>query len=105
LKIHESPEALAKFNEGYGFLPPRKSAIAQAQYMQSNVMKKVADNMAKYGEPFKIIPVWQKFSLIITPMIEAVVLGKKTAEEALAEAEKDANDIMKDYPDWPDVGG
>jgi ABC-type glycerol-3-phosphate transport system substrate-binding protein len=105
MKLQMDPAALAAFNESFGFLPPRKSSLEAAEYMKSDVMTKVGENMATFGEPFRIIPVWQKFDLIIKPMIEAAVLGQKTPEQALAEAEKEANEIMADYPDWPNGAG
>ncbi len=103
MKLQMDVDALAAFNESFGFIPPRKSSAAKAEYMQHPVMKKVESNMASYGEPFKIIPLWQKFSLVLQPNIEAVTLGLKTAEEALAEMETGCNEIMKDYPEWPDT--
>jgi ABC-type glycerol-3-phosphate transport system substrate-binding protein len=103
MKLHMDVDALAAFNESFGFIPPRKSAAAKAEYMKHPVMQKVESNMASYGEPFKIIPVWQKFDRVIQPAIEAAVLGVKTVEEALAEMEAGCNEIMKDYPDWPDT--
>lgn len=103
MKLQMDVDALAAFNESFGFIPPRKSSAAKAEYMKHPVMQKVESNMASYGEPFKIIPLWQKFSLVLQPNIEAVTLGLKTPEEALAEMETGCNEIMKDYPEWPDT--
>lgn len=103
LKLHMSAEALIAFNEGIGYLPPRKSAADQAEYLKGPQLAKVAQNMEAFGIPFAITPGYVKFDAVIRPMIEAVVLGQQTVEEGLAEAEKEINDIMEDYPDWPDT--
>lgn len=103
LKLHGSVESVLKYNENSGDLPPRKSAVGQSEYMRLPIVEKVMKEMDTFGQPYIKLPSYQRFDLIIKPMIEATVLGQKTAEEALAEGEKAVNEIMADYPEWPDT--
>ncbi|NPV08109.1 MAG: extracellular solute-binding protein [Anaerolineae bacterium] len=103
LKLHMSPEALIAYNQDIGYLPPRQSAFEQAEYLQEPLMQKVISNMRNYGEPQPLYPSWAKLNRVLQPMVEAAILGTKTIEQALAEAETETNTIMAEYPNWPDV--
>lgn len=103
LKLHMSPEALIRWNESMGLIPPRASAADQAEYLKRPDMVQAAAVLANQSVPFSMVPSWAEWDAIITPLIESTVLGRKTAEEALAEAETQVNELFANRPDWPDM--
>lgn len=102
LKLHGSLESLLKYSENSGDLPPRKSAVGQTEYMNLPIVQQVMAEMDTYGHPLVKMPSAQRMRTILNPMIEAVSLGAKTAEQAAAEAEVEINKIFEEYPEWPD---
>ncbi|NPV08280.1 MAG: sugar ABC transporter substrate-binding protein [Anaerolineae bacterium] len=104
LKLHCSVESLLVYVGSSGDLPPRKSAVGQSEYMNMPIVKQVADEMDTYGHDSVKMPSSERFiKPVLTPMIEAVSLHIKTAEEAAAEAEVEINRLLEEYPEWPDT--
>ncbi|NPV09417.1 MAG: extracellular solute-binding protein [Anaerolineae bacterium] len=101
LKSHMEPEALATFNQQWGYVPPRISAAEQAEYMQSPVMQAVSEHLAEYGTAWPRLPGWAPFNGLVQPAIEAVTLGMQTAEQALTDIEAELNELFTTF-DWPE---
>jgi multiple sugar transport system substrate-binding protein len=59
----------------------------------------VTEYVPKYGHVLYMPPGYPKTDAVITPALDAIWVGDKTAEEAMAEAVPEANAILEAEPD------
>lgn len=85
------PENLAEFNKISGFFGPRASmgAIHGDDPFLSQLESYVA-----IATPGEVHPVARQVISILAPEIQGAILGSKTPEQALADAERAANDLI-----------
>lgn len=90
-----------KIEAGNGSLPTRTAVwewdIQQAE--QDPYKKEVLtafQEAAKYAFPVPQTPQWIEISNVVYPELQAAILGDKTAQEALDEAAKKANQVLED---------
>ncbi|MCL4545971.1 MAG: hypothetical protein M1118_15495, partial [Chloroflexi bacterium] len=85
---------------GTGYMPLRKSATETPEYKQflaENPRNSVAIDGLKYpgntGEPK--VAAWQQVRDILQSMLQQVIAGTASPKNALAAANRKANDVMK----------
>jgi len=96
IKLNAEVEALNEFNKGIGFLPPRMSAMEQAQYIKdSTVLQADAKNLQAYGIALPRWPARTKLAEILSTAIEEASLLRKTPEEALLGAAAEWDPVLQ----------
>ncbi len=95
-----APEQLAEWSRTTGYFSPRKSSYdlpEMKKFMKAHPDASVALKQLKYTHPWYSTYNTKSVGQAMGDAIHAVVLGKKGVAEALAEAQKKADDIMKPY--------
>ncbi|MBP5274920.1 MAG: extracellular solute-binding protein [Abditibacteriota bacterium] len=76
-----------------GRIPARRSAATDPVFYRDPIFRGFIDQLA-YGETIPIVPGWAEASAEMASEIELYLKGKKTAEEALSDAEKKVNGVI-----------
>ncbi|RLE31049.1 hypothetical protein DRJ27_02355, partial [Candidatus Acetothermia bacterium] len=86
-----SPEAHMEWAKGTGYIPFRKSAITSEEwkaYMERHPERVAVTEQAFHGFTYPNHPQWYSIRNVIGDMLEAVLLGDMTPEEALQWADE-----------------
>ncbi|MGI8424723.1 MAG: ABC transporter substrate-binding protein [Chloroflexota bacterium] len=100
LKEINTPEALTAFNESRFFLPPRKSAVQQASYMQLPFMKRAAEALDRHSVAMALVPS-TRLGPSLGDAFRAVFAGAKSPRQALEEAASVWRPILEETK-WDD---
>ncbi len=89
------PDNLAAYNATLFFIPPRRSAVKAAKFMQENPqLQEFADLMDKYGRSLPAIPEWFEIRDGLKSAVSAAVYGTKTPEQALRDYSKELDELL-----------
>jgi multiple sugar transport system substrate-binding protein len=78
------PANLAAYNATLFFIPPRRSAVAGAEFMQQNPeLQEFVALMDRYGRSLPAIPEWFEIRTGLQRAVESAIYQTKTPEDAL----------------------
>ncbi len=88
-------ENLAAYNETLFFIPPRRSAVEAAQFMQDNPqLRQFVDLMDRYGRALPPIPEWFEIRTGLQSAVSAAIYGTKTPEQALRDYSRELDELL-----------
>jgi multiple sugar transport system substrate-binding protein len=91
------PDNLAAYNATLFFIPPRRSAVAAADFMKETPqLQTFVDLMDEYGRSLPPIPEWFEIRTGLQRAVEAAIYQTKTPEEALADYHRELNDLLEE---------
>lgn len=100
IKFATSPERVAKWSVDTGYVATRKSAFETdilKKYYEERPQAKVAFEQLKYAKPelttYNAAEIWR----ILNDNIQSAITGEKTAQQALDNAQKEAEEILKEF--------
>jgi multiple sugar transport system substrate-binding protein len=89
------PANLAAYNETLFFIPPRRSAVEAADFMQENPqLQQFVDLMDRYGRALPPIPEWFEIRTGLQSVVSAAIYGSKTPEQALRDYSRELDDLL-----------
>jgi multiple sugar transport system substrate-binding protein len=89
------PENLAAYNATLFFIPPRRSAVAGAEFMQENPeLQEFVALMDRYGRSLPAIPEWFEIRTGLQRAVESAIYQTKTPEEALGDYSRELDDLL-----------
>jgi multiple sugar transport system substrate-binding protein len=86
-----SPTVMAAYDKASGFFAPRKSV--PPQYADDPVQG-ACEQMLSYASPGDLHPKARDVQGILRPQVQAALLGKKSPQQALQDAAKQANQVL-----------
>ncbi|MBB6097505.1 ABC-type glycerol-3-phosphate transport system substrate-binding protein [Deinobacterium chartae] len=86
------PATLKKINLGAGYFPPRKSV--GKLHDNDPVLSRLEDSV-QYAIPGEVHPLSRQVMSVLAPELQAAILGKKTPKQALDDAARAANDLIR----------
>jgi multiple sugar transport system substrate-binding protein len=89
------PEAIAEFWQKFGTLPLMPEIAKSAPYWKGDPVYEVLLEQMKYAAPRGPHPRWPEISAAIYTAIQEALTGVKTSEQALADAAKKIEGIIK----------
>ena len=89
------PEAIAEFWQKFGTLPLMPEIAESAPYWKGDPVYEVLLEQMKYAAPRGPHPKWPEISTAIYTAMQEALTGVKTSEQALADAAKKVEDIIK----------
>ena len=89
------PEAIAEFWQKFGTLPLMPEIAESAPYWKGDPVYEVLLEQMKYAAPRGPHPRWPEISAAIYTAMQEALTGVKTSEQALADAAKKVEDIIK----------
>lgn len=89
------PEAIAEFWQKFGTLPLMPEIAESAPYWKGDPVYDVLLEQMKYAAPRGPHPKWPEISTAIYTAMQEALTGVKTSEQALADAAKKVEDIIK----------
>jgi multiple sugar transport system substrate-binding protein len=89
------PEAIAEFWQKFGTLPLMPEIAKSAPYWKGDPVYEVLLEQMKYAAPRGPHPRWPEISAAIYTAMQEALTGVKTSEQALADAAKKVEDIIK----------
>ena len=89
------PEAIAEFWQKFGTLPLMPKIAESAPYWKGDPVYEVLLEQMKYAAPRGPHPKWPEISAAIYTAMQEALTGVKTSEQALADAAKKVEDIIK----------
>ena len=89
------PEAIAEFWQTFGTLPLMPEIAESAPYWKGDPVYDVLLEQMKYAAPRGPHPKWPEISTAIYTAMQEALTGVKTSEQALADAAKKVEDIIK----------
>ncbi len=88
-------ENLAAYNETLFFIPPRRSAVEAAQFMQDNPqLRQFVDLMDRYGRALPPIPEWFEIRTGLQSAVSAAIYQTKTPEQALRDYSRELDELL-----------
>jgi len=89
------PENLAAYNSTLFFIPPRRSAVEAAEFMQDNPqLGEFVSLMEEYGRSLPAIPEWFEIRTGLQAAVEAAIYETKTPEEALRDYSRELDELL-----------
>jgi multiple sugar transport system substrate-binding protein len=89
------PDHLAAYNATLFFIPPRRSAVKAAKFMQENPqLQQFVSLMEQYGRSLPAIPEWFEIRTGLQSAVSAAVYQSKTPEQALRDYSRDLNELL-----------
>jgi multiple sugar transport system substrate-binding protein len=89
------PDNLAAYNATLFFIPPRRSAVKAAKFMQENPqLQQFVSLMEQYGRSLPAIPEWFEIRTGLQSAVSAAVYQSKTPEQALRDYSRDLNELL-----------
>ena len=89
------PENLAAYNATLFFIPPRRSAVEAAEFMDENPqLGEFVSLMEEYGRSLPAIPEWFEIRTGLQAAVEAAIYEAKTPEEALRDYSRELDDLL-----------
>ena len=95
-----SPQNAARWSIESGYIAPRKSAMvtpAMKEYVKQFPEALVALKQVEFSYPWWTVYEWDKVTKALETQLVNAVDGKVTAEQAMAEAQRDAEKILSPY--------
>lgn len=89
------PEAIAEFWQKFGTLPLMPEIAESAPYWKGDPVYDVLLEQMKYAAPRGPHPKWPEISTAIYTAMQEALTGVKTSEQALTDAAKKVEDIIK----------
>lgn len=100
IKFATAPERVAKWSVDTGYVATRKSAFETEtlkKYYQERPEAKVAFDQLQYAKPelttYNAAEIWR----ILNDNIQSAITGEKTVQQALDNAQKEAEEILKEF--------
>ena len=90
-----APERIAEFWQKFGTLPVMPKIAESAPYWKGDPVYEVLLEQMKYAAPRGPHPRWPEISAAIYTAMQEALTGVKTSEQALADAAKKVEDIIK----------
>jgi multiple sugar transport system substrate-binding protein len=90
-----APERIAEFWQKFGTLPLMPKIAESAPYWKGDPVYEVLLEQMKYAAPRGPHPRWPEISAAIYTAMQEALTGVKTSEQALADAAKKVEDIIK----------
>jgi multiple sugar transport system substrate-binding protein len=90
-----APERIAEFWQKFGTLPLMPEIAESAPYWKGDPVYEVLLEQMKYAAPRGPHPKWPEISAAIYTAMQEALTGVKTSEQALADAAKKVEDIIK----------
>ncbi len=89
------PENLAAYNSTLFFIPPRRSAVKAAEFMQQNPqLQEFVSLMDRYGRSLPAIPEWFEIRTGLQSAISAAIYQTKTPEQALRDYSREMDGLL-----------
>ena len=89
------PENLAAYNATLFFIPPRRSAVEAAEFMDENPqLGEFVSLMEEYGRSLPAIPEWFEIRTGLQAAVEAAIYEAKTPEQALRDYSRELDDLL-----------
>jgi len=89
------PENLAAYNSTLFFIPPRRSAVKVAGFMQQNPqLQQFVSLMDSYGRSLPAIPEWFEIRTGLQSAISAAIYQTKTPEQALRDYSRELDELL-----------
>jgi multiple sugar transport system substrate-binding protein len=89
------PNNLAAYNSTLFFIPPRRSAVEVADFMQQNPqLQQFVSLMDRYGRSLPAIPEWFEIRTGLQSAISAAIYGTKTPEQALRGYSRELDELL-----------
>jgi multiple sugar transport system substrate-binding protein len=89
------PENLAAYNSTLFFIPPRRSAVKAAEFMQQNPqLQEFVSLMDQYGRSLPAIPEWFEIRTGLQSAISAAIYQTKTPEQALRDYSREVDQLL-----------
>jgi multiple sugar transport system substrate-binding protein len=89
------PHNLAAYNSTLFFVPPRRSAVEVAAFMQQNPqLQQFVSLMDRYGRSLPAIPEWFEIRTGLQSAISAAIYGTKTPEQALRDYSRELDELL-----------
>jgi multiple sugar transport system substrate-binding protein len=89
------PENLAAYNATLFFIPPRRSAVAGAEFMQQNPeLQEFVELMDRYGRSLPAIPEWFEIRTGLQRAVESAIYQTKTPEQALRDYSRELDALL-----------
>ncbi len=95
IKFRMQPEPYSIFNHVTGEMPAMKSLVEKPEFTDSEIYAAFIDNLP-HGVYWPVRNIGLFRNILVT-MIERAVYGEMSVEEALANGEKEINDMFKEY--------
>ncbi len=95
-----SPENAAKWSIQSGYIAPRRSAMetqVMKEYVREFPEALIALKQVEFSYPWWTVYEWDKVTKSLETQLANAVDGKVTAEQAMAEAQKEAEEILSPY--------
>lgn len=94
LEFMISAENITKYNRSTWFMiPPRRSAAANAEWLELGPLKQFLDVFDEYGYPFPAFPETARVQKVMIDNIELALNQKQTVDQALQNMEEGINKI------------
>ena len=89
------PDNLAAYNATLFFIPPRRSAVKAAKFMQRNPqLQQFVGMMERYGRSLPAIPEWFEIRTGLQSAISAAIYGTKTPAQALDDYSRELDALL-----------
>ncbi len=89
------PKNLAAYNATLFFIPPRRSAVEAAEFMEKTPqLREFVSLMDSYGRSLPAIPEWFEIRTGLQSAISAAIYGTKTPEQALGDYSRELDALL-----------
>ena len=89
------PKNLAAYNATLFFIPPRRSAAAEAEFMRRNPrLQEFVALMERYGRSLPAIPEWFEIRTGLQSAVSAAIYETKTPAEALGDYSRELDELL-----------
>jgi len=89
------PENLAAYNSTLFFIPPRRSAVRAAKFMQENPqLHQFVSLMEQHGRSLPAIPEWFEIRTGLQSAVSAAVYRTKTPQQALRDYSRELDELL-----------
>jgi ABC-type glycerol-3-phosphate transport system substrate-binding protein len=89
------PDNLAAYNATLFFIPPRRSAVAGADFMKRNPkLLEFVSLMDRHGRSLPAIPEWFEIRTGLQSAISAAIYETKTPEQALRDYSRELDELL-----------
>lgn len=93
LKFLNRPENMVDFNVSASYIPTRKDVAENTEYFNTGDMKVFSDSLAhavSRGPDAR----WTEIETVLQPMLQSVIMGERTPEEATAWAKEQLQPVL-----------
>jgi len=89
------PDNLAAYNATLFFIPPRRSAVKAAKFMQeTSQLQEFVSLMDQYGRSLPAIPEWFEIRTGLQSAVSAAIYQTKTPEQALRDYSRELDELL-----------